>query len=524
MKAWLAGRRHLAAPCALLLAALILFARRAKHGMRYPLFGDESMHFVGAQVLNHGGILYRDFVEVHGPLAYALPQLYGAVFGWAEPLHARIIPLLLALAAGGAITCSAALRGAGERITALAIFLGLISSVWLVQSLCLYDYQMPAGALLLICAAVFTVPSWLDCPIGRPARFAAGFCAALAPFIAFSYGPAALLFLASGAAAAWSHGRARTLRMVLAGAVLAVVLMLAWMVRYADFRGFLAFSIIHAIVDFGPYLHLHPASVLTILWQPRRPDNVAQAIGEIASLAALLAFAISLAVTMRSWRTIPPLALGVAGLIMTNPRASAGFQNGGFMIAAFGLAALALAALPRHLRPAAGPATRVAWIAGMAVCIAGVEAAARQASTSPHGYFRKQLKHVPPASLAQSDAPWAEKVRLAADPGEPMLVVPFEPNRYLLAGRPPMNRYVYYLPWDADYTRHPWLGIQHDLCADVQRNPPPVIYDNGWTVWAEYDPAKYMACLTPILAKYYRPMPGEPHFYVRADRAARLEK
>ena len=169
-------------------------------------------------------------------------------------------------------------------------------------------------------------------------------------------------------------------------------------------------------------------------------------------------------------------------------------------------------------------ATRAAWIAAMLVGIAGAEAAARHASSSPHGYFRKQLKDLPPATLAQSDAPWARQVRLAADPGEPMLAVPFEPSLFLLAGRPPMNRYVYYLPWDADYTRHPWLGIQHDLCADVERNPPPVIYDNGWIVWDKYDPAKYMACLTPILARQYRPMPDAPHFFVRADRAARVGK
>ncbi len=511
----------MAAIWALLLAALVLFGRRAKHGMRYPLFGDESMHFVGAQMLSRGGILYRDFIEVHGPLAYALPQAYGALFGWAEPLHARIIPVGLTLAAGAAVTASPSLRGAWERIAALAIFLGLSSTVWLVQSLCLYDYQLPAGALLLICAALFTVPAWFDAPIRCAAAFTAGACAVLACFIAFSYGPAALLFLASGAAALWLHGRGRGLRMVAAGALAAAALMLAWMVRYADFRGYLVWHVIHAIVDFGPYLHFGPAAALTVLWQPIHRDTVAEAIGTAFGLAALLSLAASF-VARRP--VLLPFLLGAAGLVMVNPRGSPGFQNGGFMIVSFGLAALAFAALPRRLNLRAAPTTRIAFAAAMAICIAGAEAAARHATSSPHGYTRKDVKNLWPATLAQTDALWAQQVRRVTDPDERMLALPFEPSLYLLAGRLPMNRYVYYLPWDADYAKHPWLGLAHDICTDLPRDLPPVIYYNGWTVWGRYDPAKYMACLQPILAAKYRPMPDAPYFFVRADRVGRLGK
>jgi hypothetical protein len=341
-------RIDLTAAGVLLLAVLVFFGRRAWHGMRFITFGDESMHFVGAQAIQAGAILYRDFIELHGPLAYALPQAYGVFFGWAEPLHARIIPVSLTLAASTAIAASAALRGVWERIMAVAIFLGLITSVWLVQSLCLYDYQPAAGALLLIGFALFVLPAWLrDMPMGslKPAPlFLAGICLALTPFIAFSYGPAAILFLASGAWPYWRRGQLRSLRALAAGLAAGVAVMLAWMIRYADFRGYLVFHIIHALVDFGPYLQFGTGAAITALWMPVRPDTLGQIIGVAACVAAMAGL---VAGRVLRKAAIVPILLGVAGLIMTNPRGSPGFQNGAFMLCAFGFAALSLASLPR---------------------------------------------------------------------------------------------------------------------------------------------------------------------------------
>jgi hypothetical protein len=83
-----------------------------------------------------------------------------------------------------------------------------------------------------------------------------------------------------------------------------------------------------------------------------------------------------------------------------------------------------------------------------------------------------------------------------------------------------MPGYVLYLPWDADYAASPWFGVQHDLCADLRRRPPPVIYDNNWMVWSRYDPRVYMACLTAVLHELYVPAPDVANFYIRKDRVA----
>ena len=516
--AWLKQRYDLAAALAFLSAALIFFSRRAWHGMRFGRFGDETLHFVGAQVIAGGGKLYRDFIELHGPVAYALPQLYGALFGWAEPLNARIIPISLTLCAACAIASSAAFRGAWERMLAPALFLGLIATVWVVQTLNMADYQPEAGALLLIGFALLTFPAWFGAEIGTPALFIAGGCLALTCFSALSYGPAAVLFAGSGIWALSKDRRAAVLKPFVAGGGIAVIGMLIWLARYADIRGYIAMHFVETLVDFRPYQTIEKSNVLTILWHPIQRFTLVETMGTAACLIGLAATAASLGVK-RWWPVLP----GIAGLILTNPRGSPIFQNGAFIITAFGFVALALSQYPRRAGFGIRATARLGWVTAMTLLIIGSEAIARRATTSLGNFSRKQMHHQPLESLAQSDDSWAKSIRQVTEPDERILALPYWPDIYPLAGRLPMERYVFYLPWDADYARHPVLGVTHDLCADLPRDPPPVIYYNGWTVWGKYDPAKYMACLLPILAEKYRPMPGAPYFYVRADRMARLK-
>jgi hypothetical protein len=408
-------------------------------------------------------------------------------------------------------------------MTALSVFLGLVTAIWIVQGLCLFDYQPPAGALLLAGFAQFTLPACLGIAPGAASLFTAGLCLAMAPFMAFSYGPASLLFAASGAWGRWRQGQARPLRAAGTGAALGIAVMAVWLAVYADWRGYLVFHFLHAIVDFGPYLGFGAAAPVAVLWQPLHRATLVQAMGETMVVAASCAAAAPRPGkgARRTFLAIP-WVLAVAGILETNPRGSPIFQNGGFLIVAAGFAALAFARMPRVAGMDLAAPRRIAWSGAACALVAGAEAVARQATTTPHGYHRSELATLAPASLAMSEAPWARRIRQVTTAQERILAVPFWPDMYPLAGRLPMKGYVIYLPWDADYARHPWFGVQHDLCADIRRDPPPVIYDNGWVVWNLYDPARYMACLQPILATRYTPMPGAPFFYVRTDRMALL--
>jgi hypothetical protein len=521
MVACLRRSAGLAAPCVLVIASLTFFSRRTWHGMRFSTFGDETMHIVGGQVIEAGGILYRDFIELHGPLIYAIPWAYGILFGWAEPLHIRIISIAFALCAALSVAASACLRGAAERMTGFGVFLGLISAIWIVQGLCMLDYQPAAGALLLVGLALFTLPAWFDAELGPPSRCISGLCFGLTPFLAFSYDPAMILIAASGIMATPRATRWQAICQLGAGALSGFLIMAVWMAWHADFLGYLVFHYIHGLVDFGPYFHFGMGAPIRGLWLPPYPCYRMQIMGEAAGAIGLATLILS---PTPGRKPALPVILGALGLIMANPRGDPGFQNASFMILAFGVLALALAQLPRRAGWTPGRWHGAGWIGVMAVVVAGVEGVARTAPSSPHGYDRAQLANTQAGSLALSDAVWAREVRQVSAPGENILALPFWPDLYPLAGRPPMTGYVFYLPWDADYARHPWFGLSHDLCADLARTPPPVIYYNGWIVWNKYDPKHYMACLLPILATQYRPMPQADFFYVRTDRMPRLDR
>jgi hypothetical protein len=109
-------------------------------------------------------------------------------------------------------------------------------------------------------------------------------------------------------------------------------------------------------------------------------------------------------------------------------------------------------------------------------------------------------------------------LRRATKPDERFLALPFDPDLYFEAGRLPMRGYYDYLPWNADYAKSPWFGQTNDLCVDLQRDPPPVLFYNGWVVWDRYDPRNYMPCVLGVIAKLYVPAPATPDFFVRRDR------
>jgi hypothetical protein len=506
---------------ALLLASVgVAFGWRAEHGIWFKTFSDETGHVVGAQAISAGYRLYRDFVDEHGPLIYAVPQLYGALVGWANPNYVRAIPILCMAATSVALGCSPALTNAWGRLLAAALFIGLTGTVWLVQGLFMLNYQPLAGMLIVIGLVQFTVPACYGSKVGRGGLFLSGLAFGLTPFVAFTYGPSSLLFGACGVWAWLQERREESLLSLLLGVGVAVSGTLAWMAMFADFRGYLAYHFIAAMRFYSPYIPPSGAvPSLTTLWPNFSPPYIVQAIGIAAAVVAGAAMFVGVIYRGMSFRRVlPPFVLGCVGVILTNPRGSPIFQNGAFILVAFGLAAITLAALPRLYEP-----RERLWLLGVAaLAIFAAEAAARRAISTPHGLTRALMKTAEDGNLGQSDAPWARKLRLLTDAGEPTLALPFYPDFYLQAGRLPMRGYYIYLPWDADFGRRPVLGLNHDLCHDLAKNPPPVLYYNGWVVWGRYDPRHYLSCVLDVIGQLYKPMPGEADLYIRTDRLARL--
>ncbi len=527
---------------ALPLIALAALAKQIWRGFFMPPFGDETGHFLGGRALNNGYILYRDYIDDHGPLCYAITQAYGAFMGWSHPWGARLIGVLFAAIGIVAGTASPLFVTRAQRAVAVALLCATLSSVWLVQGLSLLDYQPLAGMLMLLVLAQCAAPAWLGRPVSPAAAAFAGASAVCVCFLSYGYGPSALLLVLSGLLPLLVTGQRAAVAASCAGAFAVLSAMLLWLFRFADLRGYLVFHFILGQFYFAPYLRMAPWNAT--FWSPLAAllPNTAlpDAIQTAAAAAAIFGILILGFHALRQVgpRAVAPLLLAAGAVIMTNPRGSHQFQDGTFVILALGLLALAVPTLqaPRRLGPAVGgilPAALAVLIA------AAVEVTARHAPATPHNLAPAELLRAARWKAWHPDTPAAQPARVtvpggtvqdlprvtaaiqrAVRPDETFLALPFALDLYFLFDRLPMRGYVLYLPWDADYARSPWWGVQHDLCADLRRRPPPVIYDNNWIVWNRYDPRIYMACVAGVLHDLYMPAPGAADFYVRKDRVA----
>jgi SAM-dependent methyltransferase len=506
--------RRASAPAALLAAlALFLFLRRNLFGWTFLGFPDEAGHMLGALALHAGDTLYGTYVDAHGPMVFMLTQLYGVLSGWGDITYARSLCTALALLAGLAIASSAALTGARERWLGTGLFFGALATVWLPQYLYVDNYHVIGGTFAALALALGVIPAWRG-NAGLRGMFLAGACLGFAAFTAYSYAPSIVLFGASMLLATPQRRRARTALWLGAGSIAGSAVVLLWLARFGSIGGYIAFHIVANQRDYAPYVgHLSIADFLGSFVPRSAPDARGHMVGVVCFLAAL-----PVAVA-RAWNGVPAprmravaVLLGFAGIALLNLRGSAGFVDGAFLVAAIGAAALVLPPGLARLPPVLAPAL-------IALGLLAAERFVQGATLS-----RTRILAAEPFHYLPDDQPISREIRRIVRPDERFLALVYTPWLFLSAGRLPMAKYHDYLPWEADYARHPWSGHVRDLCTDLARSPPPLVSFDGWTVWDRYAPADFMPCVPRLLAAKYAQDSGFPTLYVRRDRAATLPK
>ena len=265
-------------PAALLLVcSLAWFAVRCVHGIHFLTFGDESGHFLGARAMRAGDVLYRDYIDAHGPLCFMVAQLGGWLFGWKQPLHRRWVVSLAALLTGACVAASPVLRSVASRLWAAALFFGLISPPWLVQALNEVNYHVLGGLACAVVLAWLVVPAWLGAPVARWQAAGAGLAMTSMAAAAYALAPSAVL-LTAGAAVFLSAGpsgeRARTLAVTGWGVLAGLLLLAGWMARYGDFVGYLTFHVVANQVYYAPYTGLGPSAMLRSLVPAADPAHL----------------------------------------------------------------------------------------------------------------------------------------------------------------------------------------------------------------------------------------------------------
>jgi hypothetical protein len=522
--------KELLFPGLLAVAAFLFFARRARFGLYAIGFNDEVMHLLGGWALDSGERLYRDFVDQHGPGIFMLAQLYGALFGFAHANNARLVIAGFAVIAGAAVASTPALRGP-QRALGAALYFGLLAGVWLVQGLYWFSYYPLSGALAVMILAWFTIPACVRARIPAAAAAAAGAASAGLAFTSYSEAPSALLFSLGGCLAAWFGGQWRAASVHLIAACAVGFLLLGWMLVWGDVRGYLTFHVLFSQTAYLNSVHvkIFPVSLPGLIWSltpSLQPDRLVQS---AAILCGAFGSAASLWLALRPGRGRAACCVSVvttlAALVLLDARGLVIFQNGAMLMAAIGVFALAM---PAAVAPVTQTAARpLLWASALCLCaIVCNDAVLRHAIYSPTTLTRAQFLGQPPAGIAlRGDAPLDVAIRRLTRPGERILALVYRPDIYWAAGRLPINRLYEYLPADALYAHAPMLGEQRDLCAILDKSPPPVIVFDNWVVWGTYKPIDYMPCLFKVLAaKYtYIPEAGDEgaeaaKLYVRNDR------
>jgi hypothetical protein len=515
------------APCWLLaVLAGVFFAIRNVHGWTFLPFGDEAGHLLGALAMHHGDILYRDYIDAHGPVVFMLTQFYGALTGWHDLTYARLVETVLAVASGLCVVFSPVLRGGGAapRFWAAALYFGLLGAVWILQALYMDNYYSIAGALVVMGVALFVAPAWIARE-GRAGAFAAGVCFALAAFAGYSYAPAVAVLAASGLiplAARWRGGGARVALALVGGGAAGCAVVLGWLAVFGDAVGYVVFHIVGNQVYYARYLWFAWANFVHSFYPPVGRATLVHLTGVVCFGAAFLVF---LAAVLRPSRAgiVAGCAVivGFVGIALLNARGAAIFQDATFLMAAIGAVALALPYGFSRLGLTQGVAWHWAGSGAAGLIILAAELTGRQAVATPSGYDRAQIVGVAPYHYGEAHNAMLDEIRRVVRPDERLLVLVYDPTVALSAGRLPMRKYHEYLPWEADYAKSPWFGRDRELCSDIRRDPPPLIYFDDWKVWGAYAPENFVPCLFPILASMYQREAQFPVLYVRNDRAGK---
>lgn len=490
----------------IVVVSVSIFLIQAVYGFGYHPFGDESGHDIGARALEKGDILYRDYIDAHGPVVYFATWILGKLVGYKYAFLFRLNAVIITVLAAFGLYHASRSTVWRERLIAPALFLGLIGPVWIVQALNMNGYWIFGGDLTVLACCLLVVPALLDRPLEKWAAVAGGASLGFLPFVAYSFLPVTFLFLLSLLVVFFSRSsglKTRDIFNILSGILVAFCIMLLWMLVYADIKGFIVYHFINNQFYYSHYIPFSLGAIFKSLRPSVLPANLVQTF-------SVLMLVIGSAVLVFKARYRVAGGIAIAGIFSLDARGGTTFHDGAFVVASLGLVS--------QMLPIWLDQYKSRLLGFSSVLVASSVLVGLHAVSSPfeENYVQRQQAgfHLFQSSNNLID----QKIRQYAGPEERILVIPYNPNVYVEADRLPIRKYHDYLPWEADYAKHPVWGYERDICVDLPKNLPPVIYFDNWTVWGLWKPEQFMACVVQILQTQYDLLPGIPNVYVRKDR------
>jgi hypothetical protein len=511
-----------------MVCALILFAINARDGLRLYEISDELDQFVTAKMIDLGWRLYRDIFQIHGPVPFMLAHLYTLIVSHTNFLYIRLVPVFLALASCLSLAFSPALKTAKARIWAGAIYLSIMAFVWYLDGFNTLTYYSIGGVLFVIVISQCAAPAIFGEAPTAFGLFSAGAAGALACFCAYSNGPAfVVLTLALFIPTLFlqSRGVAAVLAAPLwLGMLLVALSVMLWVYRFGDVRGYFVYHLYFNQAIFSHYIDYSPWEFLTnfvFIISPAESVHV-------VTLGLFLCW-IMLAICLQNWRAggrVPfvnrvALALGIFGVVLTNPRAFESMRDCGFVGANVAMASIMSAAVLERQLMLRSP-SGVLCSMSIPVLAIIVIYEALTFSYLCYGVPRREMSNYM-TSMRPSDESIYRWVRSMTREQGDFLVLSYNATVYFAANRLPASGNLYYSPMQAEYMRKPKWGYKIDLCADIRTRLPAVIWLFNWRMWNRWSLDEYEPCVLELVVEHYKQLSFGSPWLVRDDLFERAQ-
>lgn len=473
-------------------------------GYHLPDFGDEAGHFLGALSIMHGDVLYRDFVDAHGPIIFFLTQIWGLVSGAQHIETARFLSMVLGLITAACIYTSPLFSTRFIRVGATALWLALLTPLWCKQGLATDSYWTVGGCLTAISLVSLSLPLSIKGQATAASACISGVSLVLLSFTAYSFLPVAACL---GINDLYIFLRKReftssTAKGYYLGISVTFILFLFWLLYYADIKGLFIYHFYVNQFYYSKYIPFNfsffISSILALSFTPNRIIHTCAVISFFAGGGLLFYIA---------WSRLASFFILVAVLVL-NLRGYE-FQDGAFLISSLTLFSCTFMLWGQKYNLFKN--LNIYMIPAFAILV--TRNASQSAVFTPWNLSENNVYQV--ESLGHRKGGIYDEIRkYAASFDNRILVFPYDPAIYLHADRLPMKINHAYLPWEHDYGQNPFKGYSLNLCNNVKQLLPSVIVYNKWVVWGRYDPEKYAACTLKFMRENYTQSKKYPEIYI----------
>jgi hypothetical protein len=516
---------------ALILSAAY-FCVQLLHGLKLLEFPDEMEQFVVAQLLLRGHHLYRDIFVSHGPVPYIVSHIYVNLFSSSDFSLVRISQGLLALLSCVALAFCPAVKSTHARVLVAACYIFVLGTIWIPEGINALAYDTVSGFLLLIAVSQLVVPSLFDIIPTRRAAFLAGSCLTLSCFCAYSNGAPTVLF-AIAFYLPLVRGRdrriARARNAFLVGALATMLAIGAWIVTFADIKGYFVYhfyfnqfvdSKFFQLDESSNNIGFSPTDVLRTLRPSLSPDKLIHSMALVLFVywvCALGARRTNMSRVARVLRYTAVVCLAI-GTVYTDVLGRPAYADSGFVLVNVGLAII-IAAVSGESVSKPSAARMFAYTLLGTLSISTLAFITSQWADPWFGVAKADLPNYV-GTMKPAQGGIYDFVRAITKPEGDFLALNYFPNVYLKLNRLPASGNLYYLPWQAEYNRHPQLGYKIDTCADIVSRQPAVIWLFNWRVWNEYSLEEYEPCLLKLIIERYTPLSFASPWHIRNDLLA----